>query len=204
MKTLRVIFNSQYAFWFLLAIPSWDLVADIWWDDLYYAEIMYLSGTWSVIFMIGALAMTPLMKLTGNWWPVFWLLKRRRAIGVASFGYAALHTFFYIRQVGTLELVVLEAFDTVFWLGWLAFILLIVLAITSNQTSVRKLGRHWKTLQRLAYAGLAFSFLHWLWIDQFIPELIDWVAAIVVLQTIRLLFSIHKRKKDSSTNSLQR
>ncbi len=202
MTLLHSILNSHYLFWVLLAVPSRGLVADIWWEDKYYAEIMYESGTWSVIFMVVALAITPLMKISKNWRPIFWLQKRRRAIGVASFGYAALHTYFYIRFVGTLELVVLEAFDIVFLLGWIAFIMLIILALTSNQTSVRKLGRTWKPLQRMAYAALAFSFLHWWWLDQFIPELVYWTAIIAALQVMRVTFSKLNLKRRRLTSSL--
>lgn len=202
MNILRSILNSHYLFWFVLAFPSWHLVVDVWKADLYYAEIMYESGTWSVIFMVIALAITPLMRITGNSRIVFWLQKRRRAIGVASFGYAALHTYFYVRYVGSLELIVLEAFDTVFWLGWLGFVLLLVLAITSNQMSVRKLGRSWKPLQRTAYAALFVSLLHWWWIEQFIPSLIYWAAIIAALQVLRLIFTSFNAGRKRPTSSL--
>ena len=165
---------------------------------------MYESGTWSVIFMAIALAITPLMRISKNWRPIFWLQKRRRAIGVASFGYAALHTYFYIRYVGSFDLVVLEAVDIAFLLGWIALLMLIVLAITSNQTSVRKLGQAWKPLQRIAYPTLAFSFLHWWWIEQFIPELIYWAAIIAALQIMRLVLPKLNLKKKRLTSSLPR
>ncbi len=202
MNILRSVLNSHIVFWVLLAIPSRELISDIWLNDSYYAEIMYESGTWSVIFMVMALAITPIMKITKNWRPVFWLQRRRRAIGVASFGYAALHTFFYIRYVGNFELIVLEALDTAFLLGWIAFLALIVLATTSNQTSVRKLGKLWKPLQRMAYAALALSLLHWLWIDQFIPDLIVWTSIIVCLQAIRLIMAKSSPRKRRLTSSL--
>jgi sulfoxide reductase heme-binding subunit YedZ len=202
MNILRSILNSHYLFWFVLAFPSWHLVVDVWKADLYYAEIMYESGTWSVIFMVIALAITPLMRITGNSRIVFWLQKRRRAIGVASFGFAALHTYFYVRYVGSLELIVLEAFDTVFWLGWLGFVLLLVLAMTSNQMSVRKLGRSWKLLQRTAYAALFVSLLHWWWIEQFIPSLIYWAAIIAALQVLRLIFTSFNAARKRPTSSL--
>ena len=202
MKILRSIFNSHYLFWLLLALPGQHLIRDVLWPDLYYPELMYDSGSWSVIFMIAALALTPLMKLTGNWWPIFWLLQRRRAIGVASFGYAALHTFYYVRYVGNLELIILEAVELELLIGWLALVLLIVLAATSNTKSVRKLGRNWKRLQRLSYLAIGLSLLHWYWIYQFVPELTYWAAAIAALQVARVTITKWKSRDSTPTKTL--
>lgn len=45
-------------------------------------------------------------------------------------------------------------------LGLVAFFILLTMALTSNKTSVRKLGRKWKWLHRLAYVALLLLILH--------------------------------------------
>lgn len=191
MLTLaKNIFNSPYTLWIILALPAPALLADFSAKNRYYAEIMYESGLLSVQLMVLALALTPLMKLIGHWsLPrkiLHWLIKRRRAIGVASFGYAALHTVFYIREIGSIELIWLELSEISLAVGWLAFIILIALAITSNNFSVKHLGTRWKILQRTAYAAAAFTALHWLLIEQFQKELLLWFVPIAVIQALRI------------------
>ena len=115
-----------------------------------------------------------------------WLILRRRAIGVASFSYAALHTFFYCREVGSLELIWLELGDLPLAVGWLAFVILTVLAATSNMFSVLKLGKNWKPIQRTAYFAALFTALHWYLIGQFLNELVVWFIPIAFLQFIRI------------------
>ena len=104
---IKTIFNHRFFLWFILAIPAPALLADIFEKNRYYAEIMYESGLLSVQLMVLALSLTPLQKLFKNWpsirGGIRWLVKRRRAIGVASFGYAALHTFFIYAKSGQLN-----------------------------------------------------------------------------------------------------
>ena len=188
---LKTILNSHYTVWLVLALPAPALLADIARHERYYAEIMYESGLLSVQLMVLALAITPLLHIL-RWSNsavvvLRWMQKRRRAIGVAAFGYALLHTFFYIRETGAFDLILLEMADIALTTGWLAFVIMTVLAVTSNNFSVRKLGRRWKLIQRTIYICAALTALHWLLIDQFLRELPIWSLPLIVLQTFRLL-----------------
>ena len=191
MTFLRSLLHSQELFWLLLALPSLPLLADLWWAERYYAEIMYESGLLSVQFTVLALAITPLLQLVKDWSPgrkiMLWLQKRRRAIGVTAFGYAAIHTTFYVRETGSLELVWLDIPEPELAVGWIAMVLFLVLAITSNSGSVRWLKSKWKPLQRLAYLAAAFTALHWWLIGQFQKDLLIWFVPIAVLQLVRIL-----------------
>jgi len=188
---IKRILNSPSSFWILLAIPAPALLADISERNRYYAEIMYESGLLSVQLMVLALSLTPLLGLL-NWWRparavIRWLIQRRRAIGVASFGYAALHTFFYVRQMGSLELVVLDLSEKELAIGWVAFAILLALGLTSNTFSLRLLGKRWKQLQRWAYGAALLTALHWFWVNQFLNELLIWFLPLILLQTIRIM-----------------
>ena len=46
--------------------------------------------------------------------------------------------------------------------GWLALLLFVPLAITSNKVAVRRLGKKWGLLHKLVYVAALFTFLHWL------------------------------------------
>ncbi|MEM8749903.1 MAG: ferric reductase-like transmembrane domain-containing protein [Pseudomonadota bacterium] len=188
------VLNSKYLFWILLALPAWPLLPEVFVRERYYPEVMHESGVLSVQFMVLALAITPLMKLTGGWRPIRWLLVRRRAIGVAAFGYAALHAGIYIREIGSLELVFLELADWFILVGWIATLLLLALAVTSNNRSQRILGARWKTLQRASYIALALSLYHWWLVGHFMMLLAWWALPIAALQLLRLLW----RSKSSS------
>jgi len=89
------------------------------------------------------------------------LAKQRRYIGVAAFGYALLHTVFYLIDKGTIGSAVAELTRSYIWLGWLAFIVFVPLAITSTDGWVKKMGRNWKVLQRTVYAAAVLTLLHW-------------------------------------------
>jgi sulfoxide reductase heme-binding subunit YedZ len=109
-------------------------------------------------------------------------------LGVASFGYALLHTLFYMLDAGSLSEMVSQLTQLDIWTGWLALLIMAPLALTSNDAAVRKLGRRWKTLQRWAYAAAILGLLHALslnnWEDPWEPLIVT--APLLVLQGLRI------------------
>jgi sulfoxide reductase heme-binding subunit YedZ len=120
------------------------------------------SGDWTLYFLCLTLAVTPLRRLTGQQW----LLKLRRMLGLLSFFYASLHFlcfiwfdhFFDLTEM--LKDVVKRPFITV---GFIAFLLLVPLALTSSDAMVRRLGRRWIWLHRLIYVIATLAILHFWW-----------------------------------------
>ena len=151
-----------YWLWAVLAIPLATMLPMIASGDA--REIHHLlhpSGEWAVRLLILTMVITPLMYLTkGAMW-VRWLKTNRRYFGVASFGYAALHTAAYMYGAGTLDKMLAELPKTDIWTGWLAFVIFIPLAATSMDYAVRKMGTWWKPLQRWTYAAALLSLVHW-------------------------------------------
>lgn len=122
------------------------------------------TGELSARLLIVALALTPLRRLLPRARWLGWLLRQRRAIGVAAFGYGALHLIFYIVAMGSLDDVLAEFSATGIWTGWLALLAMLPLALTSNAAAMRVLGRGWKRLQRLAYPAALLTLAHWVFV----------------------------------------
>lgn len=91
----------------------------------------------------------PITKKTG--FPQ-WLLKYRRVIGLLSFFLAVAHGFIFFKQRN------FDIFDIktyfVYFQGVATFIIFTLLAITSNDWSVKRLKKNWKKLQRLTYLAM--------------------------------------------------
>ncbi|MGB5558149.1 MAG: ferric reductase-like transmembrane domain-containing protein, partial [Paracoccaceae bacterium] len=96
----------------------------------------------------------------GARWPR-WLMKRRRYLGVAAFGYAALHTVLYLIDEGAVAFTAGEISNIYIWTGWLAFLIFVPLAVTSTDGWIRSLGPTWKTLQRFVYVAAVLTLIHW-------------------------------------------
>lgn len=95
------------------------------------------------------------------------LLAFRRQIGVATFIFASFHiTLFFIRETGFAEGFKEIQHAQYLWAGSLAYVILFALALTSNNFSVRKLGRRWKKLHRLTYLAFFAVFIHTMMIEK--------------------------------------
>lgn len=149
--------------WLLLALPGiWILwrwtVAP---QSYGYGHAIGDSGDWAAWLLILTLAVTPLRLLFRKQGWTFFLMRRRRDLGVASFAYAAAHTVIYLWHKAAVAPVLEEAGRADMLTGWLALALFIPLAITSNDIAVRALKRSWKRLHRLVYPAAVLMFLHW-------------------------------------------
>ncbi len=103
------------------------------------------------------LAVTPVRRLAG----LPWLIKLRRMLGLFAFFYASLHfiTYIWLDQFFDLQDIVKDVIKRPFiTVGFLAFVCLIPLAVTSTNGMVRRLGgKRWQLLHRLVYAHRHFG-----------------------------------------------
>lgn len=154
---------SPYWLWALLALPAAGFIAAASGSENpeVFEELLHPTGEFSARFMIIALMATPLALVFKGGRGPRWLLKNRRYFGVAAFGYAALHTIFYIVDAETLTRILAQAPGLVYWTGWLAFAIFIPLAVTSMDYFVRLMGPRWKQLQRWTYAAALLTLIHW-------------------------------------------
>ncbi|CAN5644320.1 hypothetical protein BH23GEM9_BH23GEM9_07070 [soil metagenome] len=120
------------------------------------------TGFWALTLLMVTLAVTPLRRITG-WNRV---IAFRRMIGLFAFFYATLHLltyvtldrFFDFTEVGAD--ILKRPYITV---GFMAFLLLVPLAITSTRGWIRRLGPRWQKLHRLVYLSAALAVLHFYW-----------------------------------------
>jgi methionine sulfoxide reductase heme-binding subunit len=149
------------------------------------AEAMNQLGYWSLVLLVATLACTPLKRLFGWNWP----LAIRRLLGLCAFFTVLLHFLVYLVLdqffdfAAIAEDVVKRKFITV---GFLGFVLLIPLAITSTNGMVKRLGfPRWKRLHRLSYVATAAGVVHFIWRVK-----ADLVAPLVFALVLALLFGI--------------
>ena len=112
--------------------------------------------------MVIGLAVTPLRKYAG-----INLLKFRRAIGVTTFFFILAHfSVWALLDVGSFarvwEEILKRPYVTV---GMASFLMLIPLAVTSNNLSLRKMGAAtWRQLHKLTYPAAVLGAVHYLWL----------------------------------------
>mgnify|MGYP001822411303 FL=1 len=121
------------------------------------------TGEWTLRLLLVTLAITPLRRLSGK----SWLIKLRRMLGLYTFFYACLHFITYIwldQYFDWMEIIrdiPKRPFITV---GFAAFVLLIPLAVTSNNKMMRRLKKNWVKLHKLVYVIAVLGILHFLWL----------------------------------------
>ena len=121
------------------------------------------TGDWVLYFLCITLAVTPLRRLTR----MNWLVKLRRMVGLFAFFYAFLHfmTFFWFDHFFDVEAMFRDVAKRPFILvGFIAFVLLIPLAVTSTNAMIKRLGgKRWIWLHRLIYLIAPLGILHFWW-----------------------------------------
>jgi methionine sulfoxide reductase heme-binding subunit len=127
------------------------------------AEILNRLGFWTLTMLAITLACTPAKILLGWTWP----LRLRRMLGLITFGYALLHftTYFALDQFFDMRAILADVVKRKFiTLGFLAFLILAALAMTSTNAAVRRMGYvRWKRLHRFVYAAAALGLIHFYW-----------------------------------------
>lgn len=120
------------------------------------------TGIWSLVLLWVTLCVTPLRRLLKQ--PA--LVRLRRMLGLFSFFYAALHVlgWAYWERGGSLVLMWDDIVQRTFiWVGVLAFLPMLLLALTSTRGWIRRLGRGWQRLHFSIYGLAVLSIWHfWL------------------------------------------
>ncbi|MVV46944.1 protein-methionine-sulfoxide reductase heme-binding subunit MsrQ [Pseudomonas sp. PB120] len=169
----------RYPFWrvgVFIAAAVWPL---LWlyqaWADVLGPDpgkvLVDRLGLGTLVLLLITLSMTPLQKLTG--W-AGWIAVRRQ-LGLWCFAYVVLHLSGYtafILGFDWSQLGVELRKRPYIIVGALGFLCLLVLALTSNRYSQRRLGVRWKKLHRLIYVILGLGLLHMLWIVR--ADLKEW------------------------------
>jgi sulfoxide reductase heme-binding subunit YedZ len=144
-------------------------------------------GLFALQLLIAGLCVTPLRRFAGvN------LIRFRRAIGVMAFTYVALHLLVWLvldvqAPARIWADIVKRPYITI---GMTGFLLLLPLALTSNNWSVRRLGPKWRQLHKFTYIAVLLGAVHFVMLRKgFQIEPLLYLAAIVILLAARLPFA---------------
>ena len=178
---------SKGVLWAVLAVPAllisyrYATVPVIWPGDL-----LRPTGEWSARLIIVALMLTPLGQLFAANRAIDWLIRHRRAFGVAAFGYALMHLIFYVLDMASVAAMLAELGAPGIWTGWLALLCLTVPALASNDAAMRLLRRGWKRVQRFAYPAALLTLVHWVVVHDGRTAALLHFAPLALLQAARL------------------
>ncbi len=156
--------KNRYKFWIwgMFTLPGIYILVRYITKAITYGQVIQVTGDWSAAFLFVALAITPFRRVLSKSKLSRWLLVHRRSIGVASFFYAAFHVIIYLERKWGYGYIWEEAKDPGLLTGWVAFMIFLVLAITSNNQAVRVLRKNWQHLHRTVYIATGLTFAHWI------------------------------------------
>lgn len=119
-----------------------------------------VTGVWTVRFLLLSLCVTPFRRIFG--WGK--LIQIRRMLGLTAASYAGLHfsAFVYQQNFDLLSVGSEIALRVYLAIGFLALAGLAVLAVTSTDRWIRKLGARWGRLHALAYPIGVLALLHFM------------------------------------------
>ena len=148
------------------------------------SELEHRLGEAGLQLLIASLAVTPLRRLAGvN------LIRFRRMLGLMTFYFVSLHLLVWLVLDVQIPAqiwadIVKRPYVTV---GFVAFLLMIPLALTSNNRAVRRLGPNWRRLHKLAYPAAVLGAVHFIWLSKgFQVEPLIYLGVILALLALRV------------------
>ena len=166
-------------------VPAVMLLYFFFTDNLGANPIDYITdttGTTALVLLLITLSITPLRRLTRR----NEVIRLRRMLGLFAFFYACLHvvTWSVLDWFFDFWSMASDVVDRPFiTMGMMTFLLLLPLAITSTNAMIRRLGRRWQQIHRLAYAAAFTATIHFWWVvkaDFREPRLLALVLAVLL------------------------
>ena len=155
-------------------------------------ELEHELGELGLKLLVFGLTITPLRRYLG-----LNLLKFRRAVGLLTFYYVSLHLLTWlVLDVQILSQIWADILKRPYvTIGMAAFVLMVPLAITSNNWSVRWLGPKWRVLHRMVYVIAILGCVHFIWLVKgFQIEPFVYLAVVLGLLALR----VPKRRKSAA------
>ena len=200
MDTVRQIrFVWKPVVFLLCLVPALHVIADAF--GIYGSlganpveEIQDRFGIWALRFIMIALAVTPLRRLSG--WN--WLSRFRRMLGLFAFFYVLLHflTWLFLDQGLLLSAIAEDLIKRPFiTIGFAALTLLTAMAATSTASMRRRLGRRWQKLHNSVYViGILGVWHYWWQVKSDITEPLTYAVILSALLSLRIWWRWRRSK----------
>ena len=158
-------------------------------------EIQDRLGNWGLRFIMIALAVTPLRRISGY----NWLQRFRRMLGLFAFFYVLMHFLAWLildqglTMSAILEDIVKRPFITI---GFAALVLLTAMALTSTSAMRRRLGRNWDRLHYSVYVVGVLGVWHYWWqVKADIREPLIYTLVLTALFLARIVYRLRRKAR---------
>jgi len=157
--------------------------------------ITHATGDWTLRFLAITLAVSPLRRL----FRFPGLIRFRRMFGLYAFFYGSLHfmTYLWLDKYFAWNEIVKDVYKRPFiTAGFLAFVSMLPLAVTSTAGWIRRLGgRRWQALHRLIYLSACAGVVHYYWlVKSDIRKPLMYAGIVLVLLAERVITKMRKAK----------
>ncbi len=159
--------------------------------------IEHSTGFWSLTIMLVLLCLTPLRLI----FKTNKQIRFRRMLGLFVFFYAFVHvmTYLWLDYAFSYEEIAKDVIKHPrIWVGFIAFLLLVPLAITSNRASIKRLGASWVKLHSLVYLVAILAVTHfWMLVKRDVREPLLFAVVLFLLLAIRVYFKFLAKQPKS-------
>jgi sulfoxide reductase heme-binding subunit YedZ len=206
MGFARIIKWTKIPVFLLCLVPLANLVWKGIHRDLTANPLEYIrnsTGFWTLVFLCATLAVTPLRQaLHRNE-----LIRFRRMLGLFAFFYGLLHfvTYIWFEQSFDFALMLDDVAQRPFiTAGFVAFVLMIPLALTSTSGMVRRLGgKRWQLLHRLVYLSAIAGVVHFFWkVKSDITVPMRFAVVVAILLGYRVIAAALKQSKQPAKQAI--
>lgn len=161
-------FYSKNLFWVWPHVAVFVMLGMLIVHPAYWDLLTTYSGYSAVGFLVLVLSFSPLKELFPKLMIVTKLNRHRRELGVAAFSFAAIHVLcFIIKRGGLMETLPYALHPALISVVWVSFPIFFLLAITSNQFSLKKMGFvKWKKLHKMVYWAEVGIIIHMIFVGQ--------------------------------------
>ena len=160
--------------------------------------IEHSTGFWSLTILLLLLLLTPIRLV----FKTNKQIRFRRMLGLFVFFYAFMHvlTYLWLDYAFSYDEIAKDVIKHPrIWVGFIAFLLLLPLAATSNQASIKSLGANWVKLHKLVYLVAILAVTHfWMLVKQDVSEPMVFAIVLILLLAVGLYFRFTARQRRAS------
>ena len=151
-------------------------------------------GDWALRFLCITLTITPIQTVT-KWRG---MTDYRQMFGLYAFFYATLHVlaYLFVDHAGVWTIIGIDIIESSYlWFGIVAYIIVLLLAITSPNSIKKRMGKNWKKLHRFIYYASAAAIIHYFWqLKGNLLQPLFYLTIIVFLLSFRFFSWIKNRR----------